>query len=176
MEDDRTQHAQALPNRWRRWTLTGAAIAASVAAVASAFAWHGRAQAQPFGHHHGGWQSMDPATLGRRLDAMVGWALADIDATPEQRDRISAIFKAAANDLMPMRESHRRARQESLQLIGAPTIDRDRLEALRVQQMQLADSVSRRMLQAMEDAAAVLNPDQRAKLAAKWAERRGWHN
>jgi hypothetical protein len=40
--------------------------------------------------------------------------------------------------------------------------------------MQLGDTASRRLLQSMTDAAEVLNADQRAKLVAKWSERRRW--
>jgi Spy/CpxP family protein refolding chaperone len=160
------------PNRWRRFMLAGAALTAT----ASALAWHGHAEAHPFGRAHGpgGWQSMDPASIGRKLDAMVAWVLSDIDASPDQRERIGAIFKGAANDMLPLRQSHQKAREESLQLFSAPTVDRARLETLRVQQMQLGDTASRRLLQSMTDAAEVLNADQRAKLVAKWSERRRW--
>lgn len=163
------------PSRWRRFALAGVAVAAT-AAAASAVGWHGRAEAHGFGKMHGpgGWHDTDPASMGRKLDAMVAWTLSDIDATPEQRERIGTIFKGAANDLLPLRQTHQRARQESLQLFAAPTVDRARLESLRVQQMQLGETASRRMLQAMTDAAEVLNPDQRAKLVAKWSERRRW--
>lgn len=163
---DQNPGSQARPNLLRRWTVAGAALAAT-----AAIAWHGRAHAQ-FGHR-GGWHSADPATMGRKLDAMVAWALSDIDATPEQRDRISTIAKAAANDLAPMREAHKQARRDSVQLLAAPTIDRARLETLRLQQMQLGDTVSRRILQALADAAEVLNPEQRSRLAERWAQRRG---
>jgi Spy/CpxP family protein refolding chaperone len=161
------------PSRWRRFTVASAALAATVAA-ASAFGWHGRASAHGPGMHGGGWSNQDPATMARKLDAMVAWALADIDATPDQRERIGVIVRGAANDLLPLRQSHQSARQESLQLIAAPTIDRARLEALRVQQMQMGDTASRRVLQALADAADVLNAEQRAKLVTKWSERRRW--
>lgn len=163
------------PSRWRRFTLAGVALTA-VAAAASIVTWQGRAEAQGFGAMTGpgGWRSNDPATLSRKIDAMVAWALSDIDATPDQRARVATIFKGAANDLLPLRQAHQSARRDSLQLLAAPTVDRARLEALRVQQMQLGDTVTRRMLQAMLDAADVLNPEQRAKLVAQWSERRRW--
>ena len=76
----------------------------------------------------------------------------------EQRDRIAAIMKAAANDLQASRKQHMQARRQSMQLLTAPTIDRAQLEKLRVEQMQLGDATSRRMLQAMMDSAEVLTP------------------
>lgn len=154
----------------RRWTIAG--LAAGTIALAGA-AWHGHARAHggPFGRR--GWHGpMDPESMGRRIDALVAWALADIDATPEQRARIAAIAKTAANDLAPLRERHREARRRSLELLAAPAIDRAQLEALRVEQMQLGDTATRRMLQTLLDAAEVLDPGQRALLVQKWRERR----
>jgi Spy/CpxP family protein refolding chaperone len=167
----------AATDRARRWTLIGAAVAA--AAGLGAFASHRHAYAAPmgFGHGHGlhGWHGamgdMDPAAMAKRIDAMVAFMLADIDATPEQRERIAAVLKAASNDLQAGRKQHMQARRQSLELLAAPTIDRARLEQLRIEQMQLAESTSRRMLQAMLDSAEVLNAEQRAKLVERWQRR-----
>ena len=49
--------------------------------------------------------------------------------------------------------------------------DTSQLETLRSEQMQLGDSVSRRMLQAMIDSAEVLTPEQRSKAAERWQKR-----
>ena len=162
----------------RRWAIAGIG-AASVAALAAIGAgWHERADAFGPGHHRGfvGGEfggPVDPEAMGRRLDAMVSFALADIDATADQKSRISAIARQAAADLAPMRKTHRDLRSKSIALLTQPTIDRAQLEALRAQQMQLGDAVSRRMLQAIEDAADVLTPEQRGKLAQKWQARHG---
>ena len=101
----------------------------------------------------------------------MAFALADVDATVEQRDRIATIMKAAANDLQASRKLHMQARRQSMQLLTASTIDRAQLEKLRVEQMQLGDSTSRRLLQAMIDSAEVLTPEQRAKVAERWQKR-----
>jgi len=47
-----------------------------------------------------------------------------------------------------------------------PSIDRARVEALRLEQMQQADRGSRRIVQGLADAAEVLIPSQRIRLAA----------
>lgn len=166
--------SSAKAKRGRRWAIAG--IAAGVTAAIGAFAMQAHAHGGPmgFGPHggwHGGMDSMDPAALGKRIDAMVAFRLADIDATPEQRERIAAIVKAAAADLRTIREQHMKARRQSLALFAAPTIDRAALEKLRVEQLQLGDSASRRMLQAMMDSADVLNADQRAKLIERMQRR-----
>lgn len=167
-----------IKNPSRRWTLAG--IAAATVATIGAAGWHMKAHAHgPFGGPLGGrgWHgAMDPASAAKRIDAMTAWVLADIDATPEQRTRVANAFKAAANELLPLRQQHLQARRESLQLLAAPSIDRARLEKLRLDQMQLGETVSRRMLQAMMDAAEALDPAQRAQLAQRWQsrmERRG---
>lgn len=166
-------------SRGRRWTLAGLGAASLATIAALGAGWHGHAHARGFGPGGPGFMGrgfgpgMDPEAMGKRLDAMVAFALADTDATPDQKSRISAIVKQAAAELAPLRKTHMEARRKSMALLTAPTIDRAQLEALRVQQMQLGDSVSRRMVQALADAAEVLTPEQRAKLAQHWQARRG---
>lgn len=158
-------------SRWRRLGLLGLGVAA-ITAVGAAAVSQRPAFAHGAGFGHRSWQgAMDPAAMSRRIDSMAGWMLADIDATPQQKERVATILKAAANDLQPLRESHRQARRESLQLFAAAELDRAKLEKIRLEQMQLGETVSRRLLQAMMDAAEVLAPDQRAKLVATWQRR-----
>ena len=164
----------AVASQPRRWLIAGLATA-TVAVVGATLSWQDRAQAQSpmdgaFGFGHG---PVDPAVRGRKIDAMVQWMLADIDATDDQRTKISTILKTAANDLAPLRQQHMQARRTTMQLLSAPTIDRAQLESIRVQQMQLADTATKRMTQAMADSAEVLSPDQRVKLVAKWQHHRG---
>ena len=175
MNEETKPVAAAAGSKPRRWVIAGIATA-TVAAIGATLSWHDRAQAQGpmMGRGFGfGGGSTDPAVMGKRIDAMVQWMLADIDATDDQRARIGTILKGAANDLAPLRGQHMDARRKTLQLLAAPTIDRAQIEAIRVQQVQLADTATRRMTQAMADAAEVLNSDQRAKLAAKMAQRHG---
>jgi protein CpxP len=155
----------------RRWTIA-AFVAAAIAVVGAALSWHGHARAAgPGPHRHGGWEQMDPEALDQRIEAMTAYRLADIDATPEQKSRITAIMKGAASDLSSLRGQGRELHAKAMQLLAAPTIDRAQLETLRVQQMQLRETVSRRMLQAMADAAEVLTPEQRARLAERMQRR-----
>ena len=173
--------ANRATSRARRWTLAGIGTASVAALAAIGTGWHAPAHAHGFGPGgQGGFfmgrgfgGPMDPEAMGKRLEAMVSFALADIDASAEQKNRISAIAKQAAADLAPLRTLHVEARRKSMALLTQPTIDRAQLEALRVQQMQLGDTVSRRMVQAIADAAEVLTPEQRGKLAQKWQQRHG---
>jgi Spy/CpxP family protein refolding chaperone len=177
--DAPTQPAAA-SNRKRRWTVLGLGVVALVTVGALTAHRHAQAGAMGFGGHglghgpggwHGGMGDMDPAVMAKRIDARVAYMLAEIDATPEQRERIAKILKGLANDMQQNRQRHMQARQQSLELLAAPTIDRAQLEKLRVEQMQLGDVTSRRMLQAMMDSAEVLSPVQRAKLIERWQRR-----
>jgi periplasmic protein CpxP/Spy len=175
MMDKETKSAVAtVGSKSRRWIIAGLATL-SVAAVGATLSWsdNARAHGPMMGHGFGfGGGPADPAAMGKRIDGAVQWMLADIDATDDQRARIATILKAAANDMAPLRTQHIEARRTTMQLLAAPTIDRAQIESIRVQQLQLADTATRRMTQAMTDAAEVLNGDQRAKLISKWQQRR----
>lgn len=175
MDNETKAAAATASSKPRRWLIAGLATA-TVAAVGASLSWHNAAEAHGpmMGRGFGfGGGSVDPAAMAKRIDAMVQWMLADIDATDDQRNRIATILKGAANDLAPLRKQHMEARRSTMQLLAAPTIDRAQIEAIRIQQLQLADTATRRMTQAMTDSAEVLNGDQRAKLVAKWQQRRG---
>jgi len=186
-------HAADGARATRRRVMAGAGIAAlATAALAmqrNAFAqpmggwrggpgpWHGHGMGMDFGMGgmgmgFGGPGDADPAVAARRLDAMVAYRLADIDATSEQRARISAIVQSLVKDLHGTRAKLFQLRRQSMELLGAATIDRASLEKLRAEQMQIADSSSRRLLQAMADGADVLTPEQRTKLMERF-QRRG---
>jgi periplasmic protein CpxP/Spy len=58
--------------------------------------------------------------------------------------------------------------------LTAPTIDRSAIERLRAEQIGLAETASKRIAQALADAADVLSPEQRRKVADWMAFRRPW--
>ena len=68
-------------------------------------------------------------------------------------------------DVLPARERAFAARRQARELLTATTIDRAAIEKLRADQIALADSVSKRVTQALGDAAEVLSPEQRRKLS-----------
>jgi len=153
---------RAGPGKTRRRWFAGLAALGGVGLFGA-----GTAVAQPWGHRHG----RDPEEIARRLERRIDRMVRSVGGTPEQRDRIVAIARTALTDLRPMRDQVRQARRQGLELLAAPTIDRPALEKLRATQMQSADALSRRMLQAMADAAEVLTPEQRAKVAERMKRR-----
>jgi Spy/CpxP family protein refolding chaperone len=109
----------------------------------------------------------DPAQIDEHVERMVKHLAVEVDATPEQKDRLTEIAKSAAHDLAPLRGNMKRARQQALDLLSAEKIDHAAIETLRVEQLALMDSASKRLSQALADAADVLTVDQRKKLAER---------
>jgi Spy/CpxP family protein refolding chaperone len=134
-------------------------------------------QAQPFGgpgHHHGGYGhgsamgGYDGAMGGRMFEHMLD----GVNATTDQRNRIRGIMKTAMEDVRKQREAGRGLRAQAMTLFTQPTVDPAAVEALRKQMMDQHDQVSRRMMQSMLEASAVLTPEQRAQLAERTKQRR----
>lgn len=138
-------------NTGRRWF-------AALAAVGGLGLLGARAQAQ-------GWGRPDPAERARRLEWRIGRMVQEVGGTPQQKERLVAIATAAMADLKPLRDQMRQGRRAGIDLLAATVIDRRALEQLRVSQMQVADARSRRTVQAFADAADVLTPEQRLKVA-----------
>jgi Spy/CpxP family protein refolding chaperone len=100
---------------------------------------------------------------------MLERAYEQIDATPEQRQKIEPIVKQAARELRPLRAKVREARREGVKLFSSDTVDRAAIERSRVEQMQATDAASKRFTQALGDVAEILTPEQRRTLAARFA-------
>ena len=160
--------------RWRR----GAAVLLTGGLMAAAFT-GASAQGFPGMFGHGGyggpgWQeNADPAALQKRAEGMVRMMLADVNATPEQEQRIAKIISDTMTAMRPVRQSHMAARRKMMDLLAQPTIDRQAVEALRAQELASAEQASRRMTQSMIEVAEVLSPEQRAKLAERMRSRGG---
>jgi periplasmic protein CpxP/Spy len=121
-----------------------------------------------WGHHH----PFDAEEITFFVQHRIGHALSRVDATQEQRDKINAIAKAAITDVVAMRKDHDARREQALALFKADSIDRNALEALRAERLSAGDAASKRIVQAVADAAEVLKPEQRRQLAGDWER---WH-
>jgi periplasmic protein CpxP/Spy len=133
----------------------------------------GVSQAQPMGGpmmgaHMGGHMAGPMFGGGRMLERLLD----GINATPEQRSRIQEIMRGAMTDQQQQRQARRALRDQAMALFTQPTVDARAAEALRQQMLQQHDQASRRWMQAMLDASAVLTPEQRATLAERVKQRR----
>jgi periplasmic protein CpxP/Spy len=131
--------------------------------------------------HHISWHDggvfggpLSPAQVDDRIDRMTKHIAIELDATADQQVKIANIAKAAVADLRPLREKAHAARAQAVTLLTAPTIDRSAIERLRAEQIGLAETASKRIAQALADAADVLSPEQRRKVADWMASRRSW--
>jgi Spy/CpxP family protein refolding chaperone len=153
----------------RRWLIGGLAATGLFTVIGAKVYAHGGC-----GHRAAWSTNASPEVMQRRLDAGVRWMLADVGATEKQQRRITEIAAAAMQELRPLRERHFAARRSAAELLAQPSIDRNALESLRAEQLALAEEASRRMVQALADAADVLTPEQRAQLATRMQEHRRW--
>jgi periplasmic protein CpxP/Spy len=162
--------------RGRSWLLIATLMLAAALTGAAA----SRAVSQ---HHRHGPSFMgaafDPIRAAERADRAIRHLAVEVDASNEQQEKLRAIVKDLVRDLLPMREMAWAARQRGRTLLTQPSIDRGAIEALRTEQLVLADGASKRLAQALGDAADVLTPEQRRKLddrLTELRERRGfWH-
>ena len=112
-----------------------------------------------------------------RADRGVRHLAIEIDATPEQEQKLRAIAKAAVKDLIPLRQTAQAAHRQAHDLLTAAVVNRADIEKFRAEQVAALDGASKRIAQATADAAEVLTPEQRRKidnrLQGGW--RGGWH-
>ncbi|WP_085315761.1 Spy/CpxP family protein refolding chaperone [Derxia lacustris] len=168
--------------------LRGAALAATVALAAGAIAlpFHADAAAKraagepaacpmadggPAGFHHEGRDGHE-GPGGPIGGPLPGRLLRDAGASDEQIARIRTIFESRRAAAEADRDKLRGLHDKTRELLAAPTVDRAELDKLRSEQLALADAESRRMTGALADAAEVLTPAQRAKIATLLADRR----
>lgn len=159
-------------HRGRRGGALFVLVAALVAGAAGGYV--GKTFAHgPFGGGIGGpmGAAIDPAKVDSQVERMIKHFAVEVDATPAQRDKLTVIAKAAAKDLLPLRDKLQSARTQAAGLIGAQSVDRAGIEKLRAEQIALADTASKRVTQAMADAAEVLTPAQRQKIAEHMKQR-----
>lgn len=154
--------------RWR-WFIAGSIVGvlASLGGAAATVYAHG-----------GGWHRgpMSAEHLAERVEHGVKYVLSEVDATAEQRARVTSILQAAANDVYALKDQHHAAHEQLHQIFSADTIDRARLEAVRAGELQLADQASKRIVQGIADAAEVLTQEQRAALTEELHRRHRWRH
>jgi len=158
--EDNTTPAPAAPRRWTGWIIAGG-LAVVVAGA-------GIGIASDFGGRH-----MKGGFGGPHLEHGVERVLDKVDATPEQEKKFWAIVDAARAEAMPVVRDMRASRGEILELLASPTIDRAKAETMRADRIAALDAASRKMTTALLDAAEVLTPEQRAKIAAEVKQHEG---
>ena len=93
---------------------------------------------------------------------------------PISRKSSSTIAKGLVKDVLPVREKMLTARKQARELLTGEKVDRAALEKLRAEQIATHDAASKRLVQALADAADILTPEQRKKLDELLPSRGGW--
>jgi periplasmic protein CpxP/Spy len=154
--------------RRRRWVGLGAVFLIGLAGFgigrATSHPWHG------FGRH--AHRSVDAVTASqfavRGIDRMLG----KVDATADQKTKITAIAKAAIADMAPAQQAHAAARTRLGELLKADKVDHASIEQLRNEQFAFGDTLTKKVATALVDAADALTSAQRAKLVDLWQSNR----
>lgn len=170
-----------------RWILAdvpvfGGGLAAAAAPFDDAF---------PADWRSGGlYDRMIGAVIEFHADRTVRHLAVEIDASPQQQDKLRAIVDDAVKDLLPVRERLMAARATARDLLTREMVDRGAIEKFRTDMLATHDAVSKRLVQAVADAAEVLTPEQRRKIAdlaaahhgpwgwghGPWGHWGGWRN
>ncbi len=177
--------APKAPRRRGALIIAGVALGAALTgAVATTAVSQGFRGGPGFGHWGQGGM-MGGGMMGGMIDSMiedradrgVRHLAIEIDATPEQEQKLRAIAKAAVKDLIPLRQTAQAAHRQAHDLLTAAVVNRADIEKFRAEQVAALDGASKRIAQATADAAEVLTPEQRRKidnrLQGGW--RGGWH-
>jgi periplasmic protein CpxP/Spy len=158
---------------WRRAVIGGVAAFAAVAVIGLAAAAGGDFGRDGMGRFGMGGHMMHAHMGGMGFgERGMSHVLDEIDATPEQEEKLWAIVDAARGEMRPMFRDLRDTREAVAEILAAPSIDRAAAEKLRSERVAAIDEASRKMTTALIDAAEVLTPEQRAKLVEHFKERR----
>jgi protein CpxP len=116
-----------------------------------------------FGHHMM-MGAFDPARAERRAERAAKHFAIEVDATPEQTQKLLDITKSAVRDLLPLRTQMLDGRKQWRALLLAPSVDKEAIEQLRTEQMGTIDRITKRLATGLAEAAGVLSPAQRQAL------------
>ncbi len=129
------------------------------------------------GRHHGhgphGMFHGDGEVDEEHLRHGARWMLRSADPTDEQLDEITAIAKAAIEEMRGLRGDREGRHAELSAALSGTTVDREAIEALRADALTRFEQGSKQAMDAFVRVADVLTPEQRTTLIAEHEERRG---
>jgi Spy/CpxP family protein refolding chaperone len=141
------------------WKKTLAGGAAGLAAVALLAGFRGGCG----GHRHG----HDPAEVAAFVTDRVDDALDDLDATPEQRQRIHAVKDRLLAEGTRLRGARAETHREVIAQWDAAEPDAARLHALVDSRIEEMRAMAHQAVDAAVEVHGALTPEQRAKVSRK---------
>jgi len=151
--------------RWGRRALVAGLLVVLGGAGGFAIGTHKAAAMFWHGMHH---MQMDPQAAADHAVHRVDRVLSHVEANAEQKAKVEAIAKSAVLDLAKLGVNPKETHEKFLTLLRADKIDPAALEALRAEQVAKWDAASKRIVQAVTEAAPVLTPEQRRELTEPW--------
>jgi len=109
----------------------------------------------------------DPARMEKMVNHRVEDALDDLKATPEQRQKITAVKDRLLAGGKAMRGDHRATVKEALGLWEAQSFDRARALALVDARLDAMRAMAHEAVDAAAEVHATLTPEQRAQVARR---------
>lgn len=148
---------------WKRIAIGAGVALAAILAVGTLAAFTGRC-----GWHGGhGLHGRDPAAVAAFVSDRVDDALDDLDATPDQRERIHAVKGRMLAEAGKLRATRGEAHREIVAQWDAEKPDAARLHALVDAKMDEMRALAHQAVDAGIEVHDVLTPEQRAKLSRK---------
>ena len=124
---------------------------------------------------HENFSDISDTELKSRIACMVKLAAGEVDATPEQQDKITALVTAAAVDLKPVHARMQGTGEAIQELVLAADVDRPALETLRAGRLADAELISKNLVNVLADVSEVLSPEQRVVLGERIEQFRSMH-
>jgi Spy/CpxP family protein refolding chaperone len=155
----------------RRW-LAAASLAAAFVAGGVTLPLIG-AHAQDAAMMAMGGGSAGMSGMHAKAMAHVSKMLDEVGASAEQKQRIAGILHDGMKPMMALHSDMGETHKALHALLAAPTIDREGVERLRATEIAKVDEATKAMTQALIEAAEVLTPEQRTKLASLMASHSG---
>jgi len=121
-------------------------------------------------------KAFDPAQFQQRIEKRVDKALSGTDATVDQKKQVADILAQTFKDMKPLHDQRVQNRKALAEAMQAPTVDPAKIEAIRAEQMKIADASSKRFSQGLTDAGKVLNQAQRQAFFKAWNARHEHHH
>jgi protein CpxP len=160
------------PRLWGRFlagVLLGAVVAGSavVYSQVTKTALMGFSGPAWFARHHG---AGNIETAIEHGEFATDWIFSRIQASADQREKAKSVVENAIRELYPAREQHRQNRETLMKALLQPSVDRAALETVRQSELQLAETVSTRLVNSLADLSEILAAEQRAEVA-EWISR-----
>jgi periplasmic protein CpxP/Spy len=114
------------------------------------------------GHHR-----PDPTRMEKMVTSRVDDALDDLKATPEQRQKITAVKDRLLASARSLRADHRATVKEALGLWEASSFDRARALALVDARIDAMRAMAHEVVDAAAEIHSTLTPEQRAEVARR---------